>query len=246
MESSVVFVKQLEIEPPGFHFTSSPDSQFSASKNQGFVDAGSLVLFLSNVREQQRADVLNSTLLAQLAADKMFDRKKYTKKWCEFYQTVLSKLGWTIQDYNFKEYNPHGEKMQISEAIVDILLAAISKDELEVVETTIKSLQRSENEPWWDVFSQKCSAASSTANLQVLSCKVDSSGYIVMNLGIFYFKAKLTQSRWLWSHYSSADISFYSGTSISTLNMTVYDEVRDEVKNKLGDYTKRLIGDLKI
>ena len=246
MVSPVVFVEQLEIESPDSHFTSSTDVQFSVSKSQGLVDAGSLVSFVGNVGKQQRTDVLNSTLFAQLAADKKFNRQRQAEKWFEFYQFVLSKLGWNIQEYHFEEYKSHGEKMQISEEIVSILRATLSKDELEVVERTIKSLQSSENEPCWNVFSQKCSAASSNANLQILTCKVDSSGQITMSLGSFHFSAKSMQPRWLWFHYNSANIIFYKCTPISTLNITVYDAVRDEIIKKLGDYTQRLIRDLKI
>ena len=242
-----MFIKQLEIESKDSHFASLPVvAQFLGGKNQGLVDAGSLVVFMGNVGEQQRSDVLNSTLLAQLAADKKFSRQNQVDGWFKFYQTVLCNLGWNIQEYDFEKYNSHREKMEISQTIVDILRATVREDEVEVVERTMKSLQRSENEQWWDVFSQRSSAASSNAILQVLVCKVDSSGQIVMCLGSFHFSASSTHSRWLWFHYNSADIIFYKCTSMMTLNMKVYVEVRDEIINKLGNYKQSLIGDLKI
>ena len=40
----------------------------------GFVDEGSLISFSSVMNEQQKKDVLNSTLLSQLAANKKCNR----------------------------------------------------------------------------------------------------------------------------------------------------------------------------
>lgn len=240
-----MFVRQLEIELPESHAQVRP-VQLSSGKEQGLVDAGSLVSFVSDIGEQQRADVLNSTLLAQLAADKKFHREKDTKHWFEFYRKVLSKVGWVVQEFTFEEYKSRGQTMKISKAILEIIAGIVTQNELAAVERTIKALDRSNNEAWWEVFSRKSSGPSSNGNLQVLPCKVDSSGQVVMGLGTFYFSAKATETRWFWFDYSSTDISMYKGTQTSTLNMSVYDQVRDEIVKKLGDNAKKFIGDLDI
>ena len=63
-------------------------------KEQGFVDCGSLVSFTENLSEQNKEDVLNSTLLAQLAANKKYDRKTQHDEWYTFYMKVLENVGW--------------------------------------------------------------------------------------------------------------------------------------------------------
>ena len=45
-------------------------------QEQGFVNGGSLASFTRQLSSVHRSDVLNSTLLAQLAASKYYDRNK--------------------------------------------------------------------------------------------------------------------------------------------------------------------------
>jgi hypothetical protein len=46
----------------------------TVSQNAGFVDGGILLSFVSDVQALHRSDMLNSSLLAQLAADKQYSR----------------------------------------------------------------------------------------------------------------------------------------------------------------------------
>jgi hypothetical protein len=61
------------------------------------VDAASLVTFIDGVSGQQNEDVLNSTLLAQLAANRKHHRERDTPGWYDFYCTVLEQVGWVSQ-----------------------------------------------------------------------------------------------------------------------------------------------------
>ena len=236
MDSALSFVEQLEIELPNFQVSTS---------SQDFVDAGSLVSFMGDVGKQEREDVLHSTLLAQLAADYKYDRKKQAKDWYNYYVEVLSNVGWILQGFEFKRYNSSTETLQISTAILDVFhVAKVNQSEVEAVKKTIQLLQSSKNEAWWAVFNGCCSD-SSNANLQVLPCKVDSSGQVVMNIGSFYFSAKTKEAKWLWCDFRSTDISLHWGTQTSTLSMEVYNKIRDDVIKKLQNCNK-LIGNLNI
>lgn len=216
-------------------------------QEQGFVNAGSLVSFVSDVGKQNRADVQNSILLAQLAADKKFNREKQTKEWYDYYRKVLSKVGWVIQGFQFEQYQSNGETLKVSNAILDVIHDVASADEFKAVQRTIQSLQASGNQAWWDLFNRKSGSPNTYGNdFQVVPCKEDKSGQVVIGIASFHFSAKIIDERWLWYDYSSSDISLYKGIQISTLNKSVYDQVRDEIIEKLGDNAKDFIGDLDI
>ena len=90
MDNPVDFVRRLEI--------AEPMARPAVVGNQGFVDAGSLVTFTSDISEQHRSDVLYSTLLAQLAADKESDR---LTKW----DSLNSQFGSSLASlYQFRSY----------------------------------------------------------------------------------------------------------------------------------------------
>ena len=111
--AALSFIKQLELVPMAedqvqlaLRAKSSPVKE---QKEQGFVDAGSLVKKLSHVH---KSDVLNSTLLAHLTADKKYNRNKDTDKWYEIYINVLGKVGWVVQELQFERYQASGQSFQ--------------------------------------------------------------------------------------------------------------------------------------
>ena len=69
---------------------------FQEQKGQGFVDAGALISFTHEISSSHKSDVLNSTLLAQLTADKI------TKTLTKFMYTFWGKLAELFMNFNLK------------------------------------------------------------------------------------------------------------------------------------------------
>ena len=159
-DSPVGFVKSLELaQPRGIPLKSRIPSArvITGEAEQGLVDAGALASFTNKLSDTHKSDVLNSTLLAQLAVVKQFDRFEDTDKWYKYYVNVLGKVGWVIQEVTFEEYNTSGQTLKVSDSIIDILKAVLSGDELAVIQRTLDSLQSGQNEGWWVVFDRKSS-----------------------------------------------------------------------------------------
>ena len=97
------FVENLEIEVLGSGrlwrsgesagFTDPAEPQPAS----GNVDAASVVTFVDGLSGAQKEDVLNSTLLAQLAANRKHDREQDAGGWYDVYRTVLEQVGWVSQ-----------------------------------------------------------------------------------------------------------------------------------------------------
>ena len=45
--------------------------------------------------------MLNSTLFAQLAANKKHDRQNETTEWYNYYKYVLETVGWNVQSFEY-------------------------------------------------------------------------------------------------------------------------------------------------
>ena len=198
------FVKQLELAPMGEDEMQvalrGKGSALKEQNNQGFVDAGSLVSFTETISCVHKSDVLNSTLLAQLAADHIHNRNIHSEKWYDKYINVLGKLGWVVQDFEFERYEANAQTMKISKTIIDIVQALLTPSEIETVERVLESLQSQGNEPWWDVFDSKSTDPSQ--NFQVAPCVDDLSGQVVMALASFCFTASSREDRWLCFDYN--------------------------------------------
>ena len=111
------FVDQLELAPP----TPLSGGKPADYKDQGFIDGGSLVSFTEKVKRHQREDVLNSTLLAQLAADKKYDRESQTDDWYNFYVQVLIEVGWDFKRFQFDKYIAQDESFKMATTIINVV-----------------------------------------------------------------------------------------------------------------------------
>ena len=101
--------------------SAGPLSIPTEGKPEAYVDNGSLVSFINNVPSQQRVDVLNSSLLAQLAANKKHDPYKDTENWFKFYAKVMKNVGWVIQDFEFTDYKTSEKDFKLSQLTLQIL-----------------------------------------------------------------------------------------------------------------------------
>ena len=70
-----------------------------------------------------RSDVLNSTLLAQLASSKHYNWYKETDERYKNYLHILEKIDWVMQEFQFEKYEASSQTMKVCEAIVNIVKA---------------------------------------------------------------------------------------------------------------------------
>ena len=131
--------------------------------------------------------MLNSTLLAQLASSKHYDRNKETDEWYKKYLHVLGKIGWVVQDFEFEKYEANSQTMKVCLAIVNIVKAILSPSEIQAVKRVLESLRSPQNEQRWNVFVMKSTGPSKNGSFQVIPCHEDCTGQVMMALGSFFF-----------------------------------------------------------
>jgi len=248
MQSRVNFIQKLEIDHADITTISlmlnAPDT--STNKEQGFVNAGSLVIFVGEISSQNREDVLNSMLFAQLSADKRYDRLSETDEWYKVFVKVLQIMGLVIENVQFEEYQKIGSTVKVSEAIMEILDDTLSESEKKIVEKTISSLETTENGSCWNVFDKKSSGLGKFKNFQIVPCKEDGHGNIIVDICTFYFKASSVPIHWMWAKFRSSDITLFTGKQSCTLETKVYAHVRDIISQRVVTDAKALIVDCKI
>lgn len=217
------FIKSLEIEDP------APP----VGKDNCYVCEGSLVSFVANLKDQQKKDVLNSSLLAQLAANKKFDREKDTVNWYRFYTEVMENVGWVIQGFQFTNYQSSQASFSLSQVTLQILSGIIGpkKEIMNVVKATLDGLAKSTDGA--RLFDSK-SASGNHGNFQIIPCQTDDSGQVTMVLMGFYFEADRQVKNFFFFEWNKQDMNLYSGTQHCTLNEEIYATVRDAVVKKLG------------
>jgi hypothetical protein len=202
------------------------------------------VSFVAGVSPGNKQDCLNSTLLASLAASAQYDRETQTVLWYDSYRNVLEQVGWDMQAFSFSEYTTSGSSFTMSEAVLQILAAVLTADELEIATATLGALQSlSQGDGRLTLFNHNA-ASDSNGNFQINIVSQSPNGAISMTIGAFYFSAAESTTNFLWATYSTSNSSMYTGTQTVTLDLQVYAQVRAAIIAKLGANANSFINNL--
>jgi hypothetical protein len=215
------------------------------TNQSGFIDAGSLVSFVANVSTQHQQDVLNSFLLAQLAATAKFDRENQTIEWYNFYRTVLENVGWVIQNFSFDKFNASGSQFTVDKVVLEILEAIASQDEMAVAQATMDALKALDNGDGRLVLFESTSHSLQKGNFQI-AIATETGGVVALKIGAFHFQSTNNVTKVLFFSFSDENTSFHKSSQTINLNESIYRRVRGQIINKLGDRAKRFVADLNI
>ncbi|KAF9476381.1 hypothetical protein BDN70DRAFT_935074 [Pholiota conissans] len=89
---------------------------------EAMIGEGQATSFIAYISHQNKHDVMNSTLLAQLSANGMFNRYSEPEKWYEYYRFVLENLGWDVTGFVFTEQSLPDIAVSVDKIVLDFLL----------------------------------------------------------------------------------------------------------------------------
>lgn len=239
---------QLPAQAKGREGLETVDYAFDAAKNQAMVVGSDIVSFVQGVTPEQREDIVNSSLLAQLGAKKKVTDPTQIYDWYNVYFDVLSQIGWVIQDQGFSTYSESGEGFQAHEAILKVATALLGPGAtaLVAVMTTLEALKAmSADSPWMTLFNRESQSAN-TARFQVTLAEQTKDNQFLVSLMAFGLEAKktLTQVLFFKLETSEASLKHYSGKV--TIDTDVLSSIRQDIKNRLTGFAKGYVKQLPI
>jgi hypothetical protein len=248
-ERRIKAIRALELpKVPAPMKAPAPRFAANAQGQSASLDNGSIVAFTANVSQDHTSMALNSTLLAQLAANYQFDRTQPSQvmNWYNQYNNVLTMCGWDAQSWSFQNYAASGSTVSVSNVIVDIVSAAFPED-ASVVSAALNALsQLSSDNPWYDNFYSSSSKSSQGGSFQIVPCS-DTNGErnsLVINTSAYSFQCTQTTEEFLFTSYSSDSMTIQYATQTMTLDEDIWDQVATEVLNKVAAYSATNIGNL--
>ena len=204
----------------------------------------SLNSFVAGVSPQGQEDLLNSLLLAQRAATKEFPDDASIIKWYGKYYDVLSNIGWVIENKEFAIFKAASNLFEIEKAILEILGAVVTGNQLAVLMSTIKAFKSlGENDKKFVAFEknthslQKGSFQLGVATEENKALSFTSSSFILNS------DKNITKILFFTSGKDSSEFKYC--VSKATLNDSVYTKAREIIKQKLGDVSS-FVADLEI
>ncbi len=212
---------------------------------QAFVDAGSIVTFDGNVSRQTQEDVLNSSLLAQVASDHRHDRATEVIDWHNYYSHIMNKIGWSDQGFKWQKYTSPEATFTMNEAIVDIANSILTDQEVQIVVDALDALLKLPKEGSHRMVFDHSAMTDETASFRISVCNQDNDT-VTMKSMAFYFDVKQQDTNILLNNFNSASNPLNQAIVSQTLNRQFYDQIRASVVAKLGPDAAHYVLDLDI
>ena len=213
-------------------------------KDSAAVVDGSAVSFVAGVQGKVRTDVLNSTLLAQLAANKYADRFTDVMNWYKKYTEVLGKLGWVMQDFNFQRQGSSSVTLDLNSVVIGILGGLVASNGIAIITAVMQSLKDSSSEG--ALTFNLNSSYKDNANFQLGHVSQSQDGLVAMSAAALEIHTSTHESGWWLWKVNTASASVQAASQTMTLDLDIYDQVRDIVRKKLGLSAGEYIKDLDI
>jgi hypothetical protein len=249
VEKARVFVNEAVLPAApgrGLEGTSAVDSALDTGKNQASVVGSDVISFVNGVTAEQRQDLINSVLLAQLVAKVQIPDATKIYDWYNAYFNVLKQVGWLVQDEGFETYHAASEGFEAHEAIIGLatVLLAPNPTALAVVKAALDSLKRMDaSSPWLTIFDRESQTAQ-TARFQVSVASPTKDSQFLVTLMAFGLEARstLTQVLFFKFHANDALLKHYSGKI--TIDAQVLAGVRDMIRDKLAAHVSTYVKNL--
>ena len=225
---------------------SGPSVAFDATKDQAAVVGSELLAFVEGVSAEQRQDVANAVLLAQLVAKRGVPApagEADLRAWYAAYFDALSNIGFAIQQSDFTRYQKKGRNLEVHEAILEVAAAMLgaAPAALALVTTTLKALQKmSKDSPWIQLFDRESQSAN-TARFQISAVESDGhQGFRVSSMA-FGLDAKSDVTQVLFFKFRSDDVTLFHQDGRATINEAVLAGVRAPIAAKLTAFANEFI-----
>lgn len=215
------------------------------AKAESYLSNKSVLSFASTVSGQNRQDILSSTLLAQLAADKKHPGEEDLEGWFKDYQNTLSNIGWVIQGKDFSKFSQSGSAFEMENIIIDILSTALGGNVMAILTKTLEAFKKlSDTDNKILAFERNTHTLTKGTFLIALCDETDDA--VGMKIGAFELSSSNTITRILFFKSTKEKTTLSYATSDATFNKNAYAAVRNVIEQKLADKFNQYVAELDI
>jgi len=217
----------------------------TTTEDKTYLDNKSIISFVGGVSPQNRQDILDSTLLAQLAAGHLYPEPKDLRNWYDKYTEVLRNIGWSIQQNEFSELESSGSLFEMKNAILGMISASFGANYVAVITKVLDALKElSDTDSKIVAFERNThSAGKGTFQLALVE---EVNNAVALHMVGFIVSTSSEVRRILFFSSKKEKSTVSSNTMACSLNTEVYAMVRNTVKQKLGDKAQNYIAEIVI
>jgi hypothetical protein len=245
------FLQEVRLPPPPRRRERGAGGEMSgaiAGASRALAVGSQFTEFAADVDRSLRKDIINSFLVAQLAANALLaEVKGDARQWYDRYFFVLANTGWTVERTADLIQDFSGSSTRVYQAILPILTGALGA--AAASSTVVATLQglaaASANPPWLTLFERESRRASSN-QFQVGYVRGTAGEPIRGTLTSFELDAEQSGTQVLFFRFGSTRATLRWATSSLTLNEPDFRQVRDLVGERIRDHFAAYIASVEL
>ena len=215
------------------------------SREQVMLVHKSVMFFESGVNASNRADILESTLLAQMGAKAEVPDETNLTGWYKAYVEILSNIGWIVEGCDVKTFSAKAGTVEIQSVIIDILTAAFGADLVQMVRKTMESIKTLADSNGKLAAFENNTHSESNGSFQV-AIVTQAGGAVSINLGTFLIVSTNKIKHILFINFSNDEAELQYASGKLTLDQTVYGNIRNLVRQKLSGRLTEFVSEIPI
>jgi len=216
------------------------------------VVGSNLLTFIEGVSRQNREDIMDSFLFATLVANKAFDPETQSTEWYASLYKVLSTVGWLSSSWSYERYQSNHQTFTMEEAGLEIIASAIAAAALPgpaaaamltVAADALKALAAQEKP--LGLFERQ-SKSHNGASFRIGACSEVANGTVNLAMGAINFQTSSKVTNVLFWEWNSTDVKTFRGEDNLVLNTRLYGQIREQIRQRLGDNAQTAIAEFDI
>ena len=222
--------------------------QFTEGEGQAIAIGSQIAEFAGDVPVDLRADIANSYLFAQLAADRALeDEGGGTRSWYQRYVNTIASTGWIVlsNDESFREVS--GSTMEVHKEIIPIVTAALGPAVTAgaIVVKVLEGLAvMDDDNPWVTLFERESQRA--TANQFQVSYASMEQGVPQSTLVCFELDAARAITQVLFFNFSTTDAKLTHFNAQLSLNTGIFAQTAPIVAERIRSFLLSQIAEIPI
>jgi hypothetical protein len=214
-------------------------------KDQSMIVDKSLISFVSGLSAENRADILESTLLAQLGAKSKVTDANDVIGWYNAYIEILTKIGWTIEGGEVQHFSAKANVVELQTVIIDILKAAFGADFLDIVTKALDGIKSLADSNGKIQAFEKNTHTDTNGSFQI-GVATQEGNAVSMNLGTFLITSTNRIKHILFIRFTKDETDLQYASGKLTLDQEIYENVRSLVQNKLSGRATEFVTEIPI
>lgn len=212
--------------------------------DQAAINFKSIQSFAAGLPVDRQEDVLNCLLLAQRAATKAYPEDKDLMMWHQKYFEVLQRLGWLFDNKGFQTFNSMSNSFEMDKVLLEILAQALTGNQVAIIRKAIDALKAlGSDDKRFQAFERNTHSLT-RGNFQLGIATMENETLSISSTA-FILNTRKVCTKILFFRAEKDDVELQYSQLQATLNYAIYNDVRNDVRQKLGD-TTAYVADLEI